>query len=355
MLVNGCKTRLGAQHACTDPSTVANHKQTRMRDDSDLAFAVARMRTRTGLGRLVGEVVRSMGGLAAYSDPGIYALVGAAGVLGGVTRMTMSLAVIILELTNDIDLLLPIMLSIGISKQVADLFNRGLYDIHIGLNKIPMLDAGAAFANQDLHDARSIMSVSIDSVEEVVPHSRLRELIESNTHHGFPVTSSNAPGESPNGGRVFAGIISRQRIMELLADNDSNLGKPGTKDPEAGGGVIDLRPHCDPSPYTVYQTLPLRRVFRLFTTMGLRHLVVVDSQSHVVGMITRKDFLKVLGPGANGGRAGNAVGPDALRTTTALTAVAHLGHESYGMEAMGVGFDDDTNKDDASVDRRRAW
>ena len=57
--------------------------------------------------------------------------------------------------------------------------------------------------------------------------------------------------------------------------------------------LVDLRPHCDRSPYVVNQLLPLRRVFRLFTTMGLRHLVVVDHHSHVVGMITRKDFLKL--------------------------------------------------------------
>jgi len=57
--------------------------------------------------------------------------------------------------------------------------------------------------------------------------------------------------------------------------------------------IIDLRPYCDRSPYKVDELLPLRRVFRLFTTMGLRHLVVVDNHSLVVGMITRRDFLRV--------------------------------------------------------------
>ena len=57
--------------------------------------------------------------------------------------------------------------------------------------------------------------------------------------------------------------------------------------------VIDLRPYCDRSPYVVNEQLPLRRVFRLFTVMGLRHLCVVDAHSLVVGMITRKDFMHI--------------------------------------------------------------
>ena len=47
---------------------------------SDLEFAASHVRAHTGMGRLVGELVHSMGGLAEYSDPGIYALVGAAGI-----------------------------------------------------------------------------------------------------------------------------------------------------------------------------------------------------------------------------------------------------------------------------------
>lgn len=61
----------------------------------------------------------------------------------------------------------------------------------------------------------------------------------------------------------------------------------------SAAGLVDLRPHCDRSPYVINELLPLRRVFRLFQTMGLRSLVVVDAHSCVVGMITRKDFLKI--------------------------------------------------------------
>ena len=52
-----------------------------------------------------------------------YALVGAACQLGGTVRMTISLAVIVLECTGDITFSVPIILSLFISKWIADFFN----------------------------------------------------------------------------------------------------------------------------------------------------------------------------------------------------------------------------------------
>eukprot|EP00908_Phaeocystis_cordata_P010943 Transcript_21789.p1 GENE.Transcript_21789~~Transcript_21789.p1 ORF type:complete len:528 (-),score=129.91 Transcript_21789:109-1692(-) len=56
--------------------------------------------------------------------------------------------------------------------------------------------------------------------------------------------------------------------------------------------MVDLRPHCDSSPFTVHELLPLYMVSRLFMSMGLRHLCVLDGRSCVCGVITRKDFSK---------------------------------------------------------------
>ena len=56
---------------------------------------------------------------------------------------------------------------------------------------------------------------------------------------------------------------------------------------------IDLRCHYDHAPYTVHELLPLYRVSRLFMSMGLRHLCVLDGSSRVVGIITRKDLARI--------------------------------------------------------------
>lgn len=73
-------------------------------------------------------------------DPGKYALIGAAASLGGIVRMTLSLTVIITEATGDISLGLPVMFSIMAAKLVGDLFNEGIFDMHIQLSGIPLLD-----------------------------------------------------------------------------------------------------------------------------------------------------------------------------------------------------------------------
>ena len=55
--------------------------------------------------------------------------------------------------------------------------------------------------------------------------------------------------------------------------------------------TLDLRPFMDPSPYVVNELMPLRRVYRLFNEIGVRHLTVVDCREQVVGIVTRKDIL----------------------------------------------------------------
>merc|ERR1739838_722489 len=65
-------------------------------------------------GRMLGEAMRDH--LSDTVNPGVYALIGAASMLGGVTRMTISLTVILLETTNDIQYLLPIMITLMVAK-----------------------------------------------------------------------------------------------------------------------------------------------------------------------------------------------------------------------------------------------
>lgn len=83
--------------------------------------------------------------------PGLYAMVGAAAVLGGVTRMTVSLVVIMFELTGGVRYIVPLMAAAMASKWVGDALGRqGIYDAHINLNGYPFLDSKEEFGHTTL-------------------------------------------------------------------------------------------------------------------------------------------------------------------------------------------------------------
>ncbi len=61
--------------------------------------------------------------------------------------------------------------------------------------------------------------------------------------------------------------------------------------PEEHGMFVDLRPYMDSTPITVHAHATLDRAYKLFTQMGLRHLIVTDDAHNAVGMVTRRDLV----------------------------------------------------------------
>lgn len=54
---------------------------------------------------------------------------------------------------------------------------------------------------------------------------------------------------------------------------------------------IDLEPYVNRSASRIDENFSLHRTYIVFRTLGLRHLMVVDSANRVVGIITRKDLM----------------------------------------------------------------
>jgi len=93
----------------------------------------------SAFGRIVGDML-NLAFPGRFVNAGTYALIGAAAFLGGMARMTISLAVILLESTGDFQFGLPLMVTLLAARWTGNVFNEGLYDIHIELRHWPLLE-----------------------------------------------------------------------------------------------------------------------------------------------------------------------------------------------------------------------
>lgn len=174
--------------------------------------------TGSAFGRLVGVIMIHIFGEHSGIDPGAYSLIGAAAFLGGVVRMTISLAVIILESTGNYQFGLPIMLVFFAARWSGNIFNDGIYDTHIFLRGWPLLEEklpkhlGAQLKVRDVMSRPPVVFREIETVGRIV------RILESTTHNGFPVIFNAAvlKGHSKLG--TFSGIIQRYHMCILLSE-----------------------------------------------------------------------------------------------------------------------------------------
>lgn len=249
-----------------------------------------------------------------FINPGKYALIGAAAQLGGTVRMTISLAVIIIETTGNIWFALPIIVTLTSSKWMGDYFNEGIYDTQIKVSKVPLLPWHTPAKCLNLK-AKKIMSEEVVCVRMHETVEYIIQILKTTTFNGFPVVDQVDVPNRQNG-RIRGFILRSQlivilkrgffeetkRFWEPLISIDSFRNEyprfpslkdiPITKDRAGQSCTIDLEVFMNQSPYVIRELTSVPRAFMLFRALGLRHLVVVDADNHVSGIITRKDFLK---------------------------------------------------------------
>lgn len=143
-------------------------------------------------GRLIGHLLHKLDKTrGTFADSGTYALMGAAAVTGGIARMTISLTVMILEGTGDMQYVLPLMLTVMSARLAGNIFNDGLYDIHIHNRNLHFLDEDeAAMQKQEFHDLTvlDVMTPKPISVRPVVRVGDIYCVLQDAKHNCFPVS-----------------------------------------------------------------------------------------------------------------------------------------------------------------------
>lgn len=242
-------------------------------------------------GRLVGQLVTSI-------SPGIFAMVGAAAFLAGVCRMTISLCVIMFELTGELEYIVPNMIAILVAKWVADALEKeSVYDLAQTVLGHPFLDP---------EHAMSLVRRQAYLVEELIPPAQTMQEITVEVPHDGQVPRhllEQKLAQLHRRGLMDAGLVLVQegRLRGYLAEGELEFGlkevgqvwQPDTSvrllGPAESDSEFDMSMFVDRTPLSVCDKAPMEYVVEMFGKLGLRHLCVTEEGSgRLVGVIIKK-------------------------------------------------------------------
>uniref|UniRef100_A0A8C9VEE0 Chloride channel protein n=1 Tax=Scleropages formosus TaxID=113540 RepID=A0A8C9VEE0_SCLFO len=239
--------------------------------------------------------------------PGLYAMVGAAACLGGVTRMTVSLVVIVFELTGGLEYIVPLMAAVMTSKWVGDAFGReGIYEAHIRLNGYPFLDAKEEFTHTTL--ASEVMRprpgdppLAVLTQDDLTVED-LQTVINETSYNGFPVIvskeSQRLVGFALRRDITIAIENARRKQEGIVRNSRVYFTQHAPTLPADSPRPLKLRSILDMSPFTVTDHTPMEIVVDIFRKLGLRQCLVTHN-GRLLGIITKKDILRHMAQMAN--------------------------------------------------------
>ncbi|CBH18761.1 chloride channel protein, putative [Trypanosoma brucei gambiense DAL972] len=155
-------------------------------------------------GRLVGTLFNN----EVWADPGVLSLIGAASYFSGISRLSFSLIVIMMEMTADLTHITCLMVGVVFARALADRFCHSLYHSLLDLKSVPFLEAQTGVHKFDMFCAKDVMTspaVTLNTVESI---AQVVEVLQSTQHNTFPVVAMAK--------MTYKGVISRSQLELLL-------------------------------------------------------------------------------------------------------------------------------------------
>ncbi|KAJ5177583.1 Cystathionine beta-synthase core [Penicillium coprophilum] len=248
--------------------------------------------------------------------PGTYAFLGAGAALSGIMHLTISVTVIMFELTGALTYILPTMIVVGVTKAVGDRFGSGgIADRMIWFNGFPFLDNKEDHVfNVPVSHAMTTGPLSLPASD--FPVREAEHLLNDNKFQGFPVVEDRTS-------KILVGYIGRTELryaidrargQGMIAPNarcvftkeaaDAAVARRASVSQEsrssdtfdaiqrrAGAPFVDFSRYVDHTPLTVHPRHPLETVMEIFKKMGPR-VILVEHRGKLTGLVTVKDCLK---------------------------------------------------------------
>ncbi|KAI8715442.1 hypothetical protein NCS52_01052000 [Fusarium sp. LHS14.1] len=267
------------------------------------------------MGRLVGHAVQwsvlrvpdwGVWGNCAFSQdgsciqPGVYGLIAAGATMCGVTRLSVTLAVILFELTGSLDYVLPFSLAILVAKWTADAIEpNSIYDLLTSMNSYPFLD-------------NKHKPIFTEDLADIVPRVRRERLIDITNSPLVPATSLRVKlellhraGELDGGlpivrHGILVGLIPVPDLgyaLDQLVEESTDLCLmdriPSIDEDNDVFDPTDFTPYIDPAPVALDIKSPMDLVYELFSKLGLRYICVLKDGKYA-GMTHKKTFVRYM-------------------------------------------------------------
>ncbi|KAI1133051.1 chloride channel protein 3 [Nemania abortiva] len=234
-------------------------------------------------------------------QPGVYALIAAGSTMCGVTRLSVTLAVILFELTGSLDYVLPFSLAILVAKWTADALEPlSIYDLLTMMNSYPYLD-------------NKHKPIFTGELADIIPRVRRERVIDITNSPLVPATSLRAKlevlhraGELDGGlpivrDDILVGLIPAPDLeygLDNLEDEGSNLCLMATipsldEEDDDSPDPTDFTRFIDPAPVALDIKSPLELVHECFAKLGLRYICVLKNGRYA-GMAHKKRFVKYV-------------------------------------------------------------
>lgn len=203
------------------------------------------------------------------ASPAAYGVVAMAAVFSAAARAPFSAILIIFEMTGAYSIILPVMISVGISTVLARHLSRE------SIYTLKLLRRGVDIGREEVSDvmktikAKEAMTTDFQTVSTTLKVRELMKLFQKTGSHGFPVVDEND---------TLFGMVTMTDVERHLGEEENGL------------TVADIATR---SPFVAYPEQSLERVLGATDDEYGRIPVVSENDGyHIIGLLNRQDIIK---------------------------------------------------------------